>query len=84
MSKLTKLIQGHTGSAESLNNILKEALLLDRKCQNLELALTIAANEFWVLLFRELKTDTPTPEEIMENYLKEAVEQINHEQNNPH
>jgi hypothetical protein len=44
MSKLTKLIQEHTGGAESLENILKEALLLDRKCQNLELALQLASN----------------------------------------
>jgi hypothetical protein len=69
MSELTKLIQGHTGGSESLNNILKEALLLDRKCQNLELALKMAC-------------DCPTPNDYDPEYwLDQAVERINNEQN---
>jgi hypothetical protein len=83
MSKLTKLIQGHTGGNESFNNILKEALLLDRKCQNLELALTIAADTGNYVEDPKHPGFGMPEIDLPEYWLQQAVEQINNEQNNP-
>jgi hypothetical protein len=69
MSKLRKLIQQYNGGTEALNNILKEALLIDREVLNLQVALRLACGP--------LSDWGENPQGTMDYYLEQAVEQVN-------
>lgn len=53
------------------------ARYFDRERLNLQVVFNSLANEFWVLLFKELKANTPTPDEIKDRLLTEAIQKIN-------
>lgn len=68
MTKLRKLIQQYNGGTEALNNILKEALLIDRERLNLQVALRLTIEDEY---------PSGMVSQAMEDQLNKAVSYIN-------